>query len=701
MDQQQQANIFRLSAILYANDNYTISPVQLHRKVIEDALYQLTDCSGITVAGLANYIGEKYLIYFTDKEVEQVLHNPKFNTIFRAKLIGDETVYSLHDERRQLLNQRKPKTLNDFISEYVQQNGLAQESVDSVYRYLYGVFTTNVDGFRRMTESGSVTKLTQYYSPGEKDTEVINGFLNWDNDEKNVAIFNLASYGLEYCLLTSKKGSHLKLDKLNKKVFYLDTNILYRALGINGIERKQRTHSFLRKLVEAEDEIKITLIAWNEYENSLNKYIKKLRRDQNPAIHSKVYTEYVTYDDIHRAYHLWASSTKNATVDLFVNMLKAEMLQLIEDYHIEIDRLCPFDKQQKDDELKDMAIQIKSLSDHKYFDTAHNDACDIVWVEMCRKPGEENIFSTKTFLLSSDRGLFRWDSKYNSGSVPVVMLPSQWLSILLRYVSRTSDDFRSFVSFLNIQSKEGLLSAEQIRAILSGISEMTDRVEQQRYLLDVIIENEFKNGAGEKTNEQIKAIAKNDANRILQKQLSEVRKEAKELKKGLEDMKSEFADHKAATELQLKTKTEELTTANEKISELKGSIDSLTQTHTVATQSLTAQHDKEMSEARETINRLNKTLNDTNSRNEFEAKRRHKICWLSIGIIVVLVLIAWFFLTSPESSAPMGRLLKAIDELDETRKVVARTCLGFVVSLVLIPMCISLFNAIRSKYKEI
>ena len=165
-------------------------------------------------------------------------------------------------------------------------------------------------------------------------------------------------------------------------------------------------------------------------------------------------------------------------------------------------------------------------------------------------------------------------------------------------------------------------------------------------------------------------------------------------------MKSEFADHKAATELQLKTKTEELTTANEKISELKGSIDSLTQTHTVATQSLTAQHDKEMSEARETINRLNKTLNDTNSRNEFEAKRRHKICWLSIGIIVVLVLIAWFFLTSPESSAPMGRLLKAIDELDETRKVVARTCLGFVVSLVLIPMCISLFNAIRSKYKE-
>jgi len=700
MDQQQQANIFRLSAILYANDNYTISPVQLHRKVIEDALYQLNDSNGMTVIGLANYIGEKYLINFTDKEVELVLHNPKFNAIFRAMPVGAETVYTLHDERRKLLDERKPKTLDDFIREYVQQKGFSQDSIESVYRYLYGVFTTNVDGFRRMTESGSVAELTQYYSPDEKDTEIINGFLNWDNDEKNVAIFNLASYGLEYCLLTSKKGSHLKLNKLNKKVFYLDTNILYRALGINGVERKQRTHSFLRKLVEADDEIKITQIAWDEYENSLNKHIKKLRRDQNPAIHSTVYTEYVTYDDIHRAYHLWASSTKNATVDLFVNVLKAEMLQLIEDYHIEIDRLCPFDRQQKDEVLKDMAIQIKSLSEHKYFDTAHNDACDIVWVEMCRKPGEENFFSTKTFLLSSDRGLFRWDSKYNSGSVPVVMLPSQWLSILLRYVSRTNDDFRSFVSFLNIQSKEGLLSAEQIRAILSGISEMTDRVEQQRYLLDVIIENEFKNGAGERTNEQLKAIAKNDANRILQKQLSEVRKEARDLKNDLEVMKGEFANHKEATEKQLKLKSDELSTANEKINELKGSIDALTQTHAASTQTLTVQHEREMSEAQEKINRLNKTLAETNGRNEFAARRRRKIWLLSIGVLAVSALIVWFFMSSPENNEPMGQLLKAIGELDDTRKVVARTSLCFVVSLVLIPLCFNLCKAIRSNYEE-
>ena len=104
MDQQQQASIFRLSAILFANDNYTISPVQLHRKVVEDALYQLNEPNGITIEGLADYIGKKYLIDFTDKEIEMVLHNQKFITIFESMPISNTVVYRLRDDRRKILD---------------------------------------------------------------------------------------------------------------------------------------------------------------------------------------------------------------------------------------------------------------------------------------------------------------------------------------------------------------------------------------------------------------------------------------------------------------------------------------------------------------------------------------------------------------------------------------------------------------------
>lgn len=292
---------------------------------------------------------------------------------------------------------------------------------------------------------------------------------------------------------------------------------------------------------------------------------------------------------------------------------------------------------------------------------------------MCRKPGEENIFSTKTFLLSSDRGLFRWDSKYNSCSTPIVMLPSQWLSILLRYVSRTSDDYRSFVSFLNIQSKEGVLSAEQIRAILAGISDMTDKVEQQRYLLDVIIENEFKNGAGEKTNEQLKAIAKNDANRILQKQLSQVTREAKELKKGLENIKGEFEEHKAETERQLKAKAEELSSANERISELKGSVETLTQTNAALNE----------------VQAENKQLeNENDSLREQLKKHKLKVwrgCKVAYGVILILLSIMLCLMVFLWKESDWNFVYKYVLYLDGNKESVAFS-LGQ--AIVLLPLSI-------------
>lgn len=37
----QQANIFRVSTILYSNNTYDISPLKVHKKIIEDCLFQV------------------------------------------------------------------------------------------------------------------------------------------------------------------------------------------------------------------------------------------------------------------------------------------------------------------------------------------------------------------------------------------------------------------------------------------------------------------------------------------------------------------------------------------------------------------------------------------------------------------------------------------------------------------------------------
>ena len=645
MDAQQKANVFRMSATLFANNNYQISPMQLHRRIVEDALFVMNDEEGATVGALSDYIEEAYFFSFDESELQKVLHEPKFKDIFEWRSGAEtDTRYTLTRERRETLRQRETKTLNDFIAEYLALNNLPVSNTDAIYQYLYGVFTTNVDSFKRMLEAKNVKELTAHYTPEDKDIDVINGFLDWDNEQKNIAIFNLASYALEFCLLTSKKDSNLKLDSLKHKTFFLDTNILYRAVGINGDDRKLRTLSFLRKLKESDDEIKISRVTWEEYEGSLKSYIKRLRSSETPAIHSKVYTEYVTYDDMFRYYHRWASKRKNSTIDLFVDWINASMQALIDDFNIAVDNFTPYNPEKEKENLGEMAAKIMGFGKGKPFEVAMSDAQNITWVETNRKAGESTIFSTKSFLISSDRGLYVWDSKYHSKKTPIVVMPSQWLSLLLRYVARSKDDFRSFVCFLNIQDKEGELTSEQINAILVGISEMTDNVEQQKYFLETIIEREFKEGAGGKTNDQLRAIARNEAERLLQKQVDEMKEAHQKLKDSVGEMKQKFDVHKEEIDKKIQAKDAQIEQANSKIEKLKGHIERL---ETVNKQQQEAASSRE-SQKDQTIQQLREQLRIEIERNKFNSRRRRNITLKAIGVVILIGLIVWFFFSQKD-----------------------------------------------------
>lgn len=697
MDIQQQANIFRMSATLFANNNYQISPVQLHRKVVEDALFTMNSGEGVTLEALAEYIEREYFFNFDESELRKVLHDSKFGQYFEWKSSAhSDTRYMLKKERREQLSLRTTKTLNDFIGEYLTLKGVDLGKAESIYKYLYGVFTTNVDSFKRMLEVGSSKSLTEYYAPQEQDIDLINGFLDWENEQKNIAIFNLASYALEFCLLTSKKDSSLKLDSLKHKIFYLDTNILYRAIGINGEDRKSRSLSFLHKLKESESEIRISKVTWDEFEGSLNNYIKKLRKSETPAIRSKVYTEFITYDDIYRYYHLWASKRANATIDLFVDWMKASMKSLVEDFEIEIVKLIPFSLERQKERLNEMAAQIAGFGKGKLFDTAFTDACNILWVDNSRKPGENTLFSTKTFLISSDHGLYVWDARYNSKDTPIVIMPSQWLSLLLRYVARSNDDYRSFVCFLNIQDKEGVLSSEQINAILTGIAEMTDNVEQQKHFLETIIEREFKDGAGGKTNDQLKAIARNESERMLQKQVDDIKSAHEELKASFSGMQQQFDKHKAETQRQLAEKDRQLEEANAKIDQLESNV------HGLGDDSKESRHLESHSDPQKdlTIQQLEAELSYERGKARFERRKRREVAWKSIGVAAVCALVIWFFCSSSVSNNLMGGLLRWIDTLETTQQYVARGVLVLVFSFILFPLSISLGKSICSKYEK-
>src|SRR5690606_24640604 len=131
--------------------------------------------------------------------------------------------------------------------------------------------------------------------------------------------------------------------------------------------------------------------------------------------------------------------------------------------------------------ILDMGSQInifKSQSKPPNLDASIIDAKNIQIIKALRNGNYVNIFDCKYYFISADQLLRKWDYTQKE-SIPIVLLPSQWMSILLRYLNRSSDDFKSFVSFLNISNGEKGISNENLQLILSGISEITTDFTQQ------------------------------------------------------------------------------------------------------------------------------------------------------------------------------------------------------------------------------
>src|SRR5690606_13270607 len=157
-----------------------------------------------------------------------------------------------------------------------------------------------------------------------------------------------------------------------------------------------------------------------------------------------------------------------------------------------------------------------------------------------------NLFDCKYYFISADQLLRKWDYTQNS-SIPIVLLPSQWMSILLRYLNRTSDDFKSFVSFLNINNGEKGISNDNLQLILSGISEITSDFTQQSNIISEMINLKFQ-GIVEKSNSDEEIIEKS---KLFAKSHLELKIE--ELEKSKERLENKFEKYQEHTSSAIET----------------------------------------------------------------------------------------------------------------------------------------------------
>lgn len=642
---EQQRNVFRMAAIIYGRSSNGVSLNKSYQRVIDDALYSCGRLS-IPVTELIVYINREYgFLYSADEINDVVIKGRDADQRYYCYIDKNDIIISLTGEYKNKLSLVcGQKTLYEYIDEYLMSFDIEDIEKESskaiILRFLYEMFTSNLEGYKLILQEkiDSIEVKSNNYT--EKEKEIINNFLTWSDEGKDKAIYDLAGYSLEYCMMTNQKNTSLNIQNLKGKSFYIDTNIIYRALGLNSDNLKTRAHLFLSKFKEVGEFLVISQSTYLEFIDTIDYYIGKIGNSLRPRVQSKVISEFISEDSIFHYYHKWCIGRVNRDTSYFKDWIMSEFDSLCRKYEIIHDRNYPYNREERKDNINEYVSGIMQSDLEKQETSAEYDAENVLWIEEKRKGYGDDIYQVKAFLLSSDNKLRRWDYLRNTHRVPVVMSPNQWLNIILHYIERTADDYKSFVSFLTLNIRTAALPLDMLSAIVSGIAEVTSDIEQQQTLVKNFIERNTFDEIGKTSDDDLESEAKEFAKTELEKRIEEL-------------------------ELKQKEQEQELAQTHKIIKDTQKTLSEVKKSSANKLRKIEQQRNEEWL-AKETVEKDNALLRQTIDSNKLKTWKTIKIVIWIVVLLISIVLGVLIFIWKDESWNFMTTLVSWIDELGNT-----------------------------------
>ena len=532
-------SITRTAAIMYADSTMTNRTTNtIKRKFIESA-YVYNNNIQMTLYELANCIHEEMGLLFSEDELKPIVKDSEIFVEVLSKS-SEDIKYNLQEKRYGTLSSKPVDEIDQIIENFFSVKegvfSLTKEAFkELIYRYLHSLLNTNIAAYSHFIKNSKQTIIPRLNSEQFEDNEIdiINEFIKWDNEDKNRAIFKLVNYCIEYAVVVNNSSEDVLSKSLRTKVFYLDNALIYRALGINGETRKKRTLSFLKKCKESGQKFVISKYTRMEFFNTIEFHLNQLN-SSTPfgRISPHVFKRYANGDGFYQFYHEWRNGRHNYGFDVFKTHIHTLYKDLVKKYDILEDFKVPFNENDEPEIIDTYKDEIKSIKRTNKDEPHLMDARNMYWLECSRNGNCIDIASTKYYFVTSDQKLQLWDSRHSTNQ-PLTLLPSQWMGLILKYVSRSSDDYKSFISFMNLPKDNSSISEDELQSVMAGISEMTEEFSKQESIIENMVEIKFGDILKGNIQENAKAFAKNRleedfAQQMLQKEV-ENKKEKDEL----------------------------------------------------------------------------------------------------------------------------------------------------------------------------
>lgn len=464
----------------------------------------LFDCFGtpLIIGEIVKKAKDLYSLEFSDAEINNAIKSDRTHSFIETHTSNDPVYFTYTitpEEYDKLKKKDKSDKFQSIAERYVADCcgdcGFSIEEIKNiVFRYIYNVFNTDINTVLSLMDYKG-EKLIQDASNEqftEKETLLLNSFLNWDDNEKNRFVYSVISSCYDYCMMTVKKDNSAYASVFNGKEFYLDANIIFRLAGFNKNERRESVESFIRKCKECGIKIKYTNFTNMEIQNTLKhqvEVIRKLLNGQPPISVEAMKSMSSKYAnlDFYSSYIEWVKKPGHKVNDYssFLLYLKREV-----DKHLRNMMLVSFESYEK----KKDNVEFKTLCEdfaaykEKRFRGTYEGAIktDIenyfYMLRLDSRAQYNNLLDKKNYFISADHSYINWTKEKTPGTIPTFVLPSVWYSLMLKFKGRTDNDYNAFCQFLNLRlstpEDEYLEKKEQMLAYVLTIDESVEIKEE-------------------------------------------------------------------------------------------------------------------------------------------------------------------------------------------------------------------------------
>lgn len=520
-------SITRTATVIYADSMLNRTTNTIKRKFVESVFVNNSNTL-LTLSELVNTIEETMGLMFSEDEIAPIV---KDETAFVEVLnkSSEDVKYNLQEKRYNTLCSKSIDEIDTVIETYFStlENSSVHYTKESfkelIYRYLHSILNTNISTYIQFVNPAKTITIPKLNSEQFEDEEIdlINSFVKWDDETKNKALFKLINYCIEYAIVVNNSSEDVLSKSLRTKVFYLDNALLYRALGINGETRKKRAISFLKKCKESGQKFVISKYTRQEFFNTVDYHLSQLN-SSTPfgRITPRVFKQYANGDGFYQFYHEWRNGRMNYGFDIFKTHIHTLYKNLVKQFDIEENFNVPFNEKEEPGIISTYKNEIQSIKRTNRNEPHLVDARNMYWIECVRDGNNVDVASTKYYFVTSDQKLQVWDREH-SVNQPLTLLPSQWMGLILKYVSRSSDDYKSFISFMNLPKDNSVISEDELQSVMAGISEMTEEFSKQEAIIESMIEIKFGDILKGDIQEKARAYAKDRLEKEYEKILKE------------------------------------------------------------------------------------------------------------------------------------------------------------------------------------